>query len=213
MLELYYLKCVDSTHTHLKHHLKTHPYTKPICFYTQEQTKGIGSRDNNWVGKKGNLFFSFALHKSELPKDLPLQSASIYFSYVLKNQLEKLDSKIWLKWPNDFYIMDHKIGGTITTVQKDLILCGIGLNLLAPSKEFQGNLDIDIVPQAMLENYFNALQKSDSWKQIFSLYEVEFHKNKKCKTTIDGYKTSLKDAVLHDDGSITIDNKRVYSLR
>lgn len=95
---------VESTHTYLKELIKKDGFTYPICITTQFQTNGIGSRGNSWQGKKGNLFFSFVIEKKDLPSDLELQSASIYFSFVLKKVLAVQGSNLWLKWPNDFYI-------------------------------------------------------------------------------------------------------------
>ena len=34
-----------------------------------------------------------------------------------------------IKWPNDFYIDDKKIGGTITNLSGKYVYCGIGTNL------------------------------------------------------------------------------------
>jgi BirA family biotin operon repressor/biotin-[acetyl-CoA-carboxylase] ligase len=212
-LEIFYLKSVDSTHTYIKNYLKQNSYTKPICFYTQNQTSGIGSRDNSWDGKEGNLFFSFAIDLNSLPQDIPIQSFSIYFSYILKQELEKLGSKVWLKWPNDFYIDKYKFGGTITTLQHNILICGIGINLKKVNDKFQGYLDIEVDIKKLLQNYFDHIKKSVSWKQIFSLFEVEFHKNKNFTTTIQGEKISLNNSILNEDGSILIDNKKVYSLR
>lgn len=203
---------VNSTHEYLKEYLETNTYSKPLCIVTKYQTNGIGSRGNSWNGKKGNLFFSFALKKTDLPKDLPLQSASIYFSYILKKELERLGSKIWLKWPNDFYINDKKIGGTITTVSKDLIMCGIGLNLLEVSKDF-GYLDIKLDEKLLLKKYFNKLEQKISWKEIFSLFKIEFNQSKKYKTTVNNEKKSLLNAKLREDGSVEIDGIKVFSLR
>ena len=211
-MDLYYLNHIDSTQTYLKQYLNEHPNSKNICFYTNEQTNGIGSRENSWTGKKGNLFFSFAVDKNDLPSDLPIQSASIYFSFLLKQCLEKNGSKVWLKWPNDFYINDKKIGGTITHLNGDRLLCGIGLNLIQTDLQY-GFLDIQINAQKCLHEYLRVVEEKKSWKEIFSLYKIEFHKSMEHKTTIQGEKTTLQEAVLLDDGSIIINNKRVYSSR
>merc|ERR1711879_169381 len=169
-------------------------------------------RGNSWQGKKGNLFFSFVLKKDDLPKDLELQSASIFFSLILKNELATQGSNLWLKWPNDFYLEDKKIGGTITTATKDLVFCGIGLNLIEVDFEF-GKLDINIDIEQTLKRYFENIKKQQSWKQIFSQFKIEFQRSKKFKTTVNNKKISLQDAILNDDGSIQIDNTRVFSLR
>ena len=203
---------VDSTHKYLKELIIEEGYCYPVCITSSLQTDGIGSRGNSWQGTRGNLFFSFVLEKKDLPKDLPLQSASIYFSYILKNVLSLEGSKIWLKWPNDFYLDDKKIGGTITTITNNLLYCGIGLNLIEVNKDF-GKLDIKVDSKSILEKYFETLKKEISWKQIFSEFKVEFQRSKKYKATLDNKKVSLQKAILNDDGSIEIDNKKVFSLR
>lgn len=206
------LENVDSTQTYLKSYIKTHGYTELTCVVAKEQTLGIGSRGNTWTGKKGNIFFSFVLHKNELPNDLPLQSASIYFSYLLKIVLKQMGSHVWIKWPNDFYMNDKKIGGTITTVIKDLIICGIGINIHEVSPEY-GVLDINLDIEKLLNNFMKFIEKKLTWQEIFSEYMIEFEKSKRFKVTINGKKVTLKDAEFNDDGSIEINNEKVFSLR
>ena len=206
------LKEVDSTHRYIKDYIIENGYTEPLCVLCDYQTQGIGSRGNLWLGKEGNLFFSFVVDNSFLPEDLPLQSSSIYFSYILKDILKELGSKVWLKWPNDFYIENKKIGGTITTVSKELLYCGIGINLKEVSDDF-GKLDINIDINHMLKSYFLKLEKKIFWKQIFSEFKIEFQHSKKFQTTIDNQKVSLENVALNDDGSIQVNNKKVFSLR
>lgn len=135
----------------------------------------------------------------------------LFFLYI-KKILEESNSKVWIKWPNDFYINDKKIGGTITTMSNDLLFCGIGINLIDVSDEF-GKLDIKIDIEKTLKNYFNKIENQTSWKQIFRDFKIEFQNSKKFHVSIGNEKKSLKDAVLNSDGSINIDNKKVFSLR
>ena len=211
-MEIIFLDSVESTHTYLKELIKSDGYNRPLSVVTQLQTNGLGSRNNNWEGKKGNLFFSFVIKNTLLPDDLPMQSVSIYFSYILKDILNKLGSKVWLKWPNDFYIDKKKIGGTITNYSNNLYYCGIGLNLKEINSQF-GYLDINIDIKRVLNDYFKAVLKKNEWKQIFSKYTIEFENSKQYKTTIENEKVSLQDAILNEDGSISIENKKVFSLR
>ena len=211
-MEICFLDSVESTHLYLKQYIKKNGYTKPLCIATNHQTKGIGSRDNTWQGRKGNLFFSFVIDEELLTSDLPIQSTSIYFSFILKELLSEMGSKIWLKWPNDFYIADKKIGGTITNKVKELYYCGIGLNVQFVHEEY-GYLDIEIEIMNLLQSYFSIILQKQTWKQVFSKYLLEFENSKEYKATIQKEKVSLKNAFLNDDGSITIDNKKVFSLR
>ena len=206
------LEEVDSTHRYIKDYILENSYKEPLCIFTDYQTQGIGSRGNSWIGEKGNLFFSFVVDKDFLPNDLALQSSSIYFSFILKKVLKDLNSSVWLKWPNDFYMEDKKIGGTITTISKDLIYCGIGINLKNVGDDF-GKLDIDVDAEDMLKSYFLNLEKKLLWKQIFSEFKIEFKHSKKFQTTIENEKISLRSAILNEDGSIQVNDKKVFSLR
>jgi len=211
-MKLIYLNKVDSTHTYLKEYIKNNNIKESICFYTFNQTNGLGSRNNKWQGEEGNLFFSFAILQNNLPIDLPIQSASIYFSHILKDTLAKNKSNLFLKWPNDFYIEENKIGGTITNKIQDYFLCGIGLNL-KKTNHFDGYLDIDIKPEYLLEIYFDTLETYPSWKQIFSKFKLEFHNSKNFMVSTNDKKVSLENAILNDDGSLNINDEKVFSLR
>ncbi|MEA3513500.1 MAG: biotin--[acetyl-CoA-carboxylase] ligase [Campylobacterota bacterium] len=211
-MDIIYLDKVDSTHNYLKKYITSNGYSKPICIVTQNQTNGIGSRENSWQGLKGNLFFSFVIAKNLLPDDLPIQSSSIYFSFILKEILNSFGSQVWLKWPNDFYIKNKKIGGTITNLRKDLFFCGIGINLKYVDEQY-GFLDIDINVKEILNKFNSNILDNIKWKHIFSKYSIEFEKSKIYKTTINTYKTSLENSILNSDGSISINNQKVFSLR
>ena len=178
----------------------------------KEQTAGIGSRDNSWEGGEGNLFFSFALNLEDLPEDLPLSSASIYFSFIMKEILKEKSKDIWLKWPNDLYQNTYKIGGTITKKIDNIFLCGMGVNLQKNLNGFKA-LNLNVEPIILLNEYLEALEKYPTWKQVFSLYRIEFARNKDYYTHVDNELKSLKKAILSEDGSLIIENKRVYSIR
>lgn len=211
-LTILYLKSVDSTQKYLKEKILSEKVPSYYAVVSDIQTDGIGSRNNRWIGIKGNLFVSLSINISDLPKDLKLESSSIYFSYLLKETLCEFGSSVWLKWPNDFYIDNAKIGGAITNVVKDKVVCGIGLNLVHAPKEFK-RLDIDISRDIVLEAFMKKIEKKLSWKQVFSKYELEFHKNHNFFTHSNDTKISLCDVKLQNDGSILKNGERIYSLR
>jgi len=211
-LKIIYLNSVDSTQTYLKDLIKNSQAELPLAVSAELQTNGVGSRDNFWSGYEGNLFLSFAIKLQDLPKDLKLESASIYFAYILKETLKDEKSNVWLKWPNDFYIDDKKIGGMITNVMSDILICGVGINLLKAPEGFN-KLDINITKENILNNYLKNVQKFLPWKQIFRKYKLEFYRNKNFFTHNDNDKVSLSKAKLLDDGSIEINGERIYSLR
>ncbi len=211
-LKILYFKTIASTQLYLKKQLvekKLHP---PIAVVADLQTNGIGSRENEWNSEEGNLFLSFALHVTELPDDLKLESVSIYFSYILKEVLSELGSTVFLKWPNDFYINKKKIGGMITNVIGDTLICGVGMNIAKAPEGFE-SLDITINREILIENYFKKIEKKVLWKQVFSKYKLEFANNKEFFTHSNGKKISLKASILESDGSLNINGERIYSRR
>jgi len=209
------IHCFDelaSTQTYLLEALKSKKLSAPVTIVAKKQTNGVGSRDNKWEGGEGNLFFSFALTLDALPNDLALNSASIYFSHIMKKILKAYNLNVWLKWPNDLYQNQSKIGGTITKKIDNILVCGMGINLQKNQNGFEA-LNLNIEPMLLLEKYLSQLTKPLTWKQVFSEYRIEFYKNSEFFAHIDGKYKPLKNATLLEDGSLIIDNKRVYSLR
>jgi len=211
-VELLFLEQVDSTQLYLKKKVASKELCGEVAVVAKKQTDGIGSRKNSWQGVEGNLFLSFSIPLENLPKDLKLESASIYFSYLLLEVLRQYGSKAWLKWPNDFYIEKKKFGGMITNLVENHLVCGVGLNL-TKSVDMFGVLDVELKSEELVEQYFSNIKKKVSWKQVFSKYKLEFHKNTEFFTHINGVKTTLKNATLKEDGSLSIDGERIYSLR
>ncbi len=211
-MEILCFNTLSSTQTYLVEQLKEGNLKAPMAVMALEQNAGLGSRNNSWSGGEGNFFASIALDLDTLPEDLPLGSASIYFSYLMKQTLEALGENIWLKWPNDFYLNDDKVGGTITKKVKNTLVCGIGINLKKSQNGYRA-LQCDISAQELLKNYLLALEKFPKWKQIFREYEIEFELSRKFSVHIENDKKSLSDATLCEDGSLIIEGKRVFSLR
>ena len=211
-MEILYFDELNSTQLYLVEQIKTKHLSAPVAVVAKRQTAGVGSRDNSWEGGEGNLFFSFALNLDDLPNDLALSSASIYFSYIMKQLLENLSDDIWLKWPNDLYQKKHKIGGTITKKIDNILVCGMGINLKKNSNSFEA-LNLNIEGDFLLKSYLEEVEKVPSWKQIFSNYAIEFERTKDVSAHVMGEHKSLQKAILWEDGSLIIDKKRVYSLR
>jgi len=207
-----WFKELDSTHKYLINEIKSGKINEPTLIATDFQSAGVGSRGNSWEGKYGNLFCSFCVKKKHLPKDLKLASISIYFSYLLKEVLSSYGSKTWIKWPNDFYIKDKKIGGTITTKIGEQIIGSIGLNIVESPLEF-GILDLHVEPKKVVSDFLKILENKISWKQVFSKYKIEFQNSKDFTFHMGNEIKSLKNAKLFEDGSIELGKRRVYSLR
>ena len=209
-MEIVYFDSIDSTQKRLIAHIKARLVQVPVAYFTNHQTAGVGSRENRWIGERGNFFLSFAY--SDFPADLPQTSVAIYVSFLLKEVLARHGSRVWIKWPNDFYLDDRKIGGCVTNKINETYICGIGLNTTFSPRGF-GRLDISIQDSVLLEEYFALLESRPSWKEIFSKYALEFHKNKNLTAHVGTKVVSLRDATLAEDGALILDGERIYTLR
>lgn len=207
-----FVDSIPSTQEFLAAAVREGRITPPFALAAKEQTQGIGSRNNTWSGLKGNLFFSFCMSETALPGDLRGESASIYFSMIMRETLAARGSRIWLKWPNDFYVGDKKIGGTLTTRVGEIYVCGMGINLKnAPQNA--GILDIEVSPSVAVGEFCKRLQTAPSWAEIFKKFEIEFEKSREFITHFEGEEILLKEAKLLPDGSLEVDGRRVFSLR
>ncbi|MEB2791497.1 biotin--[acetyl-CoA-carboxylase] ligase [Campylobacter upsaliensis] len=211
-MQIICIEKIASTQLFLCEQIRKDEIKQNTAIYALEQTSGVGSRDNAWISSRGNLHLSFCVREEDLPSDLPLASVSIYFAYLLKDLLAQKGSQIWLKWSNDLYLGDKKVGGVMSHKIGEFVVCGMGLNLkFAPQNATFCDIEIEI--KELVEEFIKVLEKKFLWKQIFSKYVLEFEKSKKFSVHYEGRLYALRDALLYEDGSILLANKRVYSLR
>ena len=105
-----------------------------MVVWADYQTAGRGCGTNHWESERGkNLTFSMLLH----PNDVPAQKQfriSRAISLAICKALGQHIGDLSIKWPNDIYWRDGKIGGILIEVTlqgnkvKDCII-GIGLNI------------------------------------------------------------------------------------
>jgi BirA family biotin operon repressor/biotin-[acetyl-CoA-carboxylase] ligase len=211
-VEIRWFESLGSTQVYLVEELKAGRAAAPVCVGASFQSDGSGSRGNRWIGEKGNLFISLAVARAQLPSDLKIESASIYMAFLMKEVLAGMGSGVWLKWPNDFYLDRHKIGGVITNIVGEDIVCGIGMNLVSAPEGF-GTIDITVLPYNLTKMYCEMFENLPSWKQIFSKYQLEFEHSREFFTHYEEGRMALDEAVLLDDGSLMCKGQRIFSLR
>ncbi len=130
------LKEVASTNTFLKDALsKSTPLMEGTVIMADKQFAGRGQTNNIWLSEPGqNLTISILLNPSflQIDKQFELNKAvSLALNDVLRNHL---GNQALIKWPNDSYIGNKKIGGMLieNIVSGNSIrhaIVGIGLNV------------------------------------------------------------------------------------
>jgi len=134
--------------------LQRTPLAEGTVFITDHQYQGRGQRGRVWLSEPGqNLTFSIVLYPTFLPLQQRLalhwvtalalhQAVSAYIPHALA-----------IKWPNDLYHTDHKLGGILieneVTLRRTLraTIIGIGLNVNQKRFSFAGPTSLALVCQ------------------------------------------------------------------
>ena len=125
----------DSTNSWLRKRLAADERSDAnLVVWAEYQTAGRGCGTNQWESERGkNLTFSILIH----PKDLPATQQfhiSMAISLAICEALEQYIGDVSIKWPNDIYWRNGKIGGILieNTLKGGIIMdsiIGVGLNV------------------------------------------------------------------------------------
>ncbi len=130
------LNRVDSTNTYAIHLMSNESTPEGTVIWALDQFEGRGQRSNTWTSKAGeNLIFSLVLKPSFLPINSQFglsMMTSLALVDCLDNWLGK--EQLFIKWPNDIYVMNKKIAGILieNMVNQQRLtsaVIGIGLNV------------------------------------------------------------------------------------
>ena len=139
------LPIVESTNTYAQELVKHSKPPEGTIVLAQEQLHGRGQRGNTWLSEaRKNLTFSLILYPTSIPAEnqfLLTQLISIALVDFIKHEMNSESIKI--KWPNDIYVGNKKIGGVL--IENSLrgpeissAVIGIGLNI---NQEIFGDLN------------------------------------------------------------------------
>ena len=179
-----YIRQTDSTNRLLKDTIaSTDMPAEALCdgFYivTDYQTEGRGQVGNHWESKEGeNLLVSVLIRPQglEVSKQFRLSMiASLSVVETLNSTLSTLNS-FAIKWPNDIYYKDKKLGGILIENQlkgKEVSDCifGLGLNINQTVFESDAPNPISLKQitgketnrQAVLEAILTRLNERKAW--------------------------------------------------
>jgi len=133
--QLYYLPVCESTNSEAQQLLIKNKATEGCTVLTSEQTKGRGQRGNTWEAEPGkNITMSVILSPVFLAVRQQFYLNMAISLGVLDLLREYGATSARVKWPNDLYVKDKKVGGILIentinshTLQHSII--GIGLNI------------------------------------------------------------------------------------
>ena len=121
--------------------------TTPAIFISEEQTAGRGRLGRKFVSPaKTGLYISLCLFPTIALEDLSLITCATAVACV--ETLEELTGKsLNIKWVNDLFFQDKKVGGILTEVISDFesqqvqsLIVGMGINLIEARDNFPEEL-------------------------------------------------------------------------
>lgn len=124
---------IESTQLLAKEYIKQGKSTHGLVIQAKKQKQGKGRLDCRWASPSGGLWMSTILQKK-----IPLkyfQGFSVRIGLAISESLEELlQLPFRVKWPNDLFLKNKKVGGILIDLSsqdiflKHLVL-GIGLNV------------------------------------------------------------------------------------
>ncbi|VBB47954.1 Biotin/acetyl-CoA-carboxylase ligase [uncultured Paludibacter sp.] len=220
-----YIKSTSSTNDFLKDLIRKNTYPEGFTVYSDFQISGKGQQGNKWEAEKGkNLLFSFVIFPSHIFIYQQFIVSQI-ISIAIKGTLDKYIDDVKIKWPNDIYWKNYKIGGILieNSLQNNTIkssIIGVGLNI--NQQEFSNNLPNPVslklitnkryirkkILQEIREN-FMFLYKKSSFEEIKKEYfQGLFHNDGYYKYQAEsGDIFSAKILKINDDGKLILETK------
>ncbi len=125
----------DSTNSWLRKRLAADERSAAnLVVWAEYQTAGRGCGTNRWESERGeNLTFSMLIHPKELPA-MQQFHISMAISLAICEAIGQYIGDVSIKWPNDIYWRNGKIGGILieNTLKGSIIMdsiIGVGLNV------------------------------------------------------------------------------------
>lgn len=126
---------ISSTNRYLGEMMETKAQSGHVCF-AESQTHGRGRRGRQWISPFGaNIYLSLSwLFEKDLAS---LSGLSLVIGIAVVRALTEMGvHNIALKWPNDIYWQNKKLGGILIEISnKSQAVIGLGLNLYLPKKQ------------------------------------------------------------------------------
>ncbi len=108
----------------------------PFLLIAQRQRAGRGTRGHKWRSVVDALTFSMAFQGVKLAGGLTIGIGMAVAALVR----EQLGIELSVKWPNDLWLQDAKVGGILSEVVsaadgRQGLVVGVGLNVVAPYEQ------------------------------------------------------------------------------
>ena len=235
LIEVVLLDRVGSTNDEAKARLdKLRNTNDSLSVFAEQQDSGRGRKGKKWQSpSKVNIYQSFSWASELKPSEL--DGLSMGVAVEISNTLKPLlGEEIKIKWPNDLFLSEKKVGGILVeTSQREkgtYITIGVGLNVLMSDQNisidqdwtslslyFGKDFDRNLIAGYLLKSLLSL--KDNFENKAFSFYKDDFDrlhilKNKKCLVTLDDKTITGEVVGVSEAGELILkEDRKIHTLR
>lgn len=165
-MEIYSFETLDSTNEYLKENY--FKYNEYDIISTKIQPKGKGRYGSVWISQEGMALFTFYFKCVKNSQQDYLKIPLVVGMSAVKVLRKYAQLNYKLKWTNDIYLMEKKLGGILVEKKENNMFVGIGLNINNEMPEEVKNIGISL---------WNTTLKKYDLKRIILTIVGEFKKN------------------------------------
>ncbi len=123
---------IDSTQDWAKENFHSFDLSKLHVITATQQSKGRGRSNRHWYSPEGaGLYVTFSFFVPHLK--FSFNPLSLVTGLTFAEVLQKLGLQVLLKWPNDVYVNNKKLGGILTETKEiqggRIFFVGVGINI------------------------------------------------------------------------------------
>ncbi|BCG64211.1 MAG: BirA family transcriptional regulator, biotin operon repressor/biotin---[acetyl-CoA-carboxylase] ligase [Methyloprofundus sp.] len=165
---------IDSTNSHLSALTYANPEKTGVVCLAEQQTAGRGRRGRQWVSPFGsNIYCSILWRFTAGPASLSGLSLAVGVAVVEALNIHGIQD-VGLKWPNDIYWQQRKLGGILVEVSGETdgpcsAVIGLGLNLFVGSADAAG-IEQEWVDIQQIQKYYQ--QQTGSSEPVVSRQQL-----------------------------------------
>lgn len=131
--ESLFFKKTDSTNLKARKMIERPDLKDGTILIAGTQTKGVGRFERDWISPYGGLWFTIIIKYDRDIKNIEKVNLIIANS-IIKALKNYITSGLKVKWPNDIYLKELKMGGILSELilnkeKKSHLIIGVGLNI------------------------------------------------------------------------------------
>jgi len=169
---IHQFEVLDSTNDLAKNLANNRQIFDREIIVANQQNKGRGRLNRQWVSPQGNLYFSLVLQPKIAIEKIPQMSlvVIVILNLAVQKIAKNFQLKIENKWPNDLLINNKKVAGILLESINynnicEYLIIGIGININSFPPDLSNIAD-------KLQNYFPTITAEEMLEKFLDEFDI-----------------------------------------